>query len=368
MVASLYVDPIEKKSLFHYRPGQECLSVGGLGCNMRCLHCQNHALSFPDHRVRATYVPPDELVGICRREGLDTIAFTYNEPAIWLEYVRDTARESGPAGIAMVTNGMVSEEPLREACGFVDAMNIDVKGFTEGFYRRICGAGLDDVLRTCEIAFQNGIHTELTYLLIPGINDSREEVDAFCAWVMDSLSPDVPVHFSAFHPDHLLAGIPPTPASTVLDRRTRAMDGGCGTSTRATYGPRERRTPCAPNAEGPSSGERGSPRTCRGSTARHAPDAGRPGPRAPIRENGSPSNVTARKAAAMGTRNGTSGVTSTVSTPAASSSLRTSSAPWIAGLQLTTHPPTTIWTGASRTGSTMPIGLMYDLTEVQPLR
>lgn len=163
MVASLCVDPIEKKPLFHYRPGQECLSVGGLGCNMRCLHCQNHALSIPDHRVRATYVPPDELVGICRREGLDTIAFTYNEPAIWLEYVRDTARESGPAGIAMITNGMVSEEPLREACGFVDAMNIDVKGFTEGFYRRICGAGLDDVLRTCEIAFQNGIHTELTY-------------------------------------------------------------------------------------------------------------------------------------------------------------------------------------------------------------
>lgn len=222
-VSSLCVDPMEKKPLFHYRPGRECLSVGGLGCNMRCLHCQNHSISMPSRGAAAEHVPPEMLASLCRREELGTVAFTYNEPGIWLEYVRDTAAADPSLGIVMVTNGLLSEEPMREACGFVDAMNIDVKGFTDGFYTRVCGAHLDDVLASCETAFSGGVHVELTYLLIPGLNDSPEETDAFCRWVLDSLSADVPVHFSAFHPDFRMRDVPPTPASTVVDRRRRAM-------------------------------------------------------------------------------------------------------------------------------------------------
>lgn len=225
-VSSLCIDPIEKKPLFHYRPGTECLSAGGLGCNMRCLHCQNHTISMPSLGARTEHVPPEELAAICGREGLDTIAFTYNEPSIWLEYIRDTARADPSKGIVMVTNGLISEDPLRDACRYVDSMNIDVKGFTEGFYRRVCGAELDDVLRTCAIAFGEGVHVELTYLLIPGLNDSSEEVGRFCDWVLGSLSADVPVHFSAFHPDFRMRDVPPTPPATVLDCRRRAMGKG----------------------------------------------------------------------------------------------------------------------------------------------
>lgn len=226
-VTSMNVDPMEKKPLFHFMPGGRCLSVGGSGCNMRCRHCQNYAISsVPTGRRRTTYVPPEELVERCRREGGGVLAFTYNEPSIWFEYIRDVARAGPDLRIVLVTNGLISEAPLRELCGIVDAMNIDVKGFTEGFYERVCGARLDDVLSSVRIAFSEGVHIELTYLVIPGYNDDPDEVRRFCEWVRDELSVDVPVHFTRFHPDYLMTDVPWTPVEEVVACREIGMSVG----------------------------------------------------------------------------------------------------------------------------------------------
>lgn len=226
-VSSLCVDPMEKKPLFHYRPGGRCFSVGSVGCNMSCRHCQNYAISMlSSGKKRSTYKSPAELAAMCRHERQDVVAFTYNEPVIWFEYIRDIKRLDPDLRVVLVTNGLVNDEPLRELCSMTDAMNIDVKGFTDEFYMRICGAHLKDVLRSAETVHDEGVHLELTYLVIPSLNDSEDEIEAFCEWVRDSLSPDVPVHFTRFHPDNEMTDIQWTPVETVL--RCREIGMGCG--------------------------------------------------------------------------------------------------------------------------------------------
>lgn len=226
-VSSLCVDPMEKKPLYHYKPHSRCFSVGGVGCNMSCKHCQNYAISMlASGKKRTTFERPSEIVEMCRREGLDTMAFTYNEPSIWYEYIMDTAKAGPEMHLVLVTNGLVCEEPLRRLCKVVEAMNIDVKAFTDEFYTKVCGAHLDDVLRSVRIAFEEGVHLELTYLVIPGYNDSEDEVRAFCRWVRDELSPEVPVHFTRFHPDNEMMDVPMTPIETVLHCRHVGMDEG----------------------------------------------------------------------------------------------------------------------------------------------
>ena len=226
-VSSLCVDPMEKKPLYHYKPRSRCFSVGGIGCNMRCRHCQNYAISMlSSGKKRTTYERPDELVSLCRSERLDIIAFTYNEPMIWFEYIMDVMREDPDLHLVLVTNGLICEEPLRELCKVTDAMNIDIKGFTDDFYMEVCGAHLDDVLRSAKIVFEEGVHLELTYLVIPGYNDSEDEVRDFCRWVVENLSEDVPVHFTRFHPDNEMMDVPWTPVETVL--RCRGIGMECG--------------------------------------------------------------------------------------------------------------------------------------------
>ena len=226
-VSSLCVDPMEKKPLFHFRPGGRCFSVGSVGCNMTCRHCQNYAISMlPSGKKRTTYKSPRELAEMCRREGQDVVAFTYNEPTIWYEYIRDVKAADPGLSIILVTNALICEEPLRRLCAITDAMNIDVKGFTDEFYMRICGAHLADVLKSTEIAFSEGVHIELTYLVIPGYNDSEAEVAEFCRWVADRLSVDVPVHFTRFHPDNEMTDVQWTPVETVLRCREIAMEAG----------------------------------------------------------------------------------------------------------------------------------------------
>ena len=226
-VSSLCVDPIEKKPLFHFHPHARCFSVGGIGCNMRCRHCQNYAISMlSSGKKRTTYERPDELVDLCRREGQNIIAFTYNEPSIWYEYIMEVARLDPELEIVLVTNGLVSHEPLLKLCSVADAMNIDIKGFTDGFYVDVCGAHLADVLRSTETVFQQGVHLELTYLVIPGYNDSEDEIRRFCEWVRDSLSPTVPVHFTRFHPDNEMTDVQWTPVETVMTCRDIGL--GCG--------------------------------------------------------------------------------------------------------------------------------------------
>ncbi len=226
-VSSLCVDPVEKKPLYHYKPKSRCFSVGGVGCNMSCKHCQNYAISMlSSGKKRTTYERPDELVNLCRNEKLDIIAFTYNEPGIWFEYIMDVMRLDPDLHCILVTNGLLCERPLRELCGVSDAMNIDIKGFTDEFYMKVCGAHLDDVLRSTKIVFEEGVHLELTYLVIPGYNDSDDEVSAFCRWVRDELSADVPVHFTRFHPDNEMMDVQWTPVEAVMHCRDLGL--GCG--------------------------------------------------------------------------------------------------------------------------------------------
>ncbi len=226
-VSSLCVDPIEKKPLYHYKPRSRCFSVGSVGCNMRCRHCQNYSISMLSlGKKRTTYESPEELAALCRAEGQDTIAFTYNEPMIWYEYIRDVKAADPGLDVVLVTNGLVCEKPLRELCGIASAMNIDVKGFSDPFYMEVCGAHLDDVLRTVKTVHAEGVHLELTYLVIPGYNDTEEEVHGFCEWVRDELDPDIPVHFTRFHPDNEMTDVQWTPVETVL--RCREIGMGCG--------------------------------------------------------------------------------------------------------------------------------------------
>ncbi len=226
-VSSFSVDPIEKKPLYHYYPKSRIFSIGGIGCNMSCKHCQNYAISMsPTGRRRTTYESPEEVVEFCRKEKFDSIAFTYNEPVIWFEYIMDIVDEAPDLRYVLVSNGLICEEPLRELCKVTDAMNIDIKGFTDEFYMKVCGAHLNDVLRSAEIVHEEGVHLELTYLVIPGYNDSEKEIEEFSGWVRNRLSPDVPIHFSRFHPDFEMMNVPITPVETLLQCRETAME--CG--------------------------------------------------------------------------------------------------------------------------------------------
>jgi len=226
-VSSLCVDPVEKKPLYHFHPGERVFSVGGIGCNMSCKHCQNYSISQSSTgKKRTTYESPEELIDMFGKERVDMIAFTYNEPSIWFEYIMDVAECAPNATYILVTNGYINEEPLIELCRYVSAMNIDVKGFDDRFYTEICGGHLEDVLNTVKKAFFMGVHIELTYLLIPGHNDSDEEIKAFVKWIMDNLSADVPVHFTRFHPDNAMNNVPWTSPESLLKALDMAMDAG----------------------------------------------------------------------------------------------------------------------------------------------
>jgi pyruvate formate lyase activating enzyme len=216
--SSVHPDPIEKKPLFHFLPGSTSISFASIGCNLFCQHCQNFSLSrarFDDFDL--TSLTPDDVVRYARTTKSKSVSWTYNEPTIWHEFTTEASRAAHDAGIktVYVTNGFIQSEPLRQLKGVIDAMNIDVKAFKESFYRKICGGRLAPVVRACELAVELGIHVELTYLIIPGENDSEMEMAEFCEWVANSLKTNIPVHFSAFHPDYKMTSVPSTPASTM---------------------------------------------------------------------------------------------------------------------------------------------------------
>ncbi len=216
--SSVHPDPIEKKPLFHFLPGSTSISFASIGCNLFCQHCQNFSLSrarFDDFDL--SNLTPEDVVRYAKSTGSRSVSWTYNEPTIWHEFTTVASKAAHAAGFktVYVTNGFIQEEPLRQLKGVIDAMNIDVKAFKETFYQKICGGKLAPVLRACEIAVGLGMHVELTYLIIPGQNDSISEMGEFSRWVRDSLGASVPVHFSAFHPDYKMTSIPSTPASTM---------------------------------------------------------------------------------------------------------------------------------------------------------
>jgi len=216
--SSMAADPIEKKPLYHFYPGTNAFSLGTVGCNFKCEHCQNYTIStaIPD-QLYIREVMPEEAVSLAKQHGCRGIAWTYNEPTIWHEYSYDSMVLTKKQGLytVYVTNGYINEEPLKELSKHLDAMNIDVKAFSEEFYKKICKARLEPVLQTCELAKKLGIHIELTCLVIPGYNDALDEIKKFCSWVIERLGDDTPIHFSRFHPDNRMLDISMTPMQTL---------------------------------------------------------------------------------------------------------------------------------------------------------
>ncbi len=207
---SASMDPIEKKPLYHFHPGTQILSVGTYGCNLTCGFCQNFSLSQETQPTQD--LPPEEAAPLARQHGSIGIAYTYNEPFVWAEFVRDAGRNVREAGLknVLVTNGWVRQEPLEELLPNIDAMNIDIKAFRDEFYRDICGATLAPVLATAERAAQS-CHVEITNLIIPGKNDDPAEQDELAAWIAQHLGPRTPVHLSAYTPRYKLQAPPTTP-------------------------------------------------------------------------------------------------------------------------------------------------------------
>lgn len=218
-IAALHVDPIEKKPFFHVLPGTKSFSLATPGCNMRCLFCQNWEISqaFP-WEVPTKYMTPEEIVEGALRTDSRSIAFTYTEPIIFYEYMLDVAKLARAKKIktVVVSNGYISPEPLKELLKYVDAYKVDLKAFNDTFYADLTGGDRESVLNSLKIIRESGVWLEIVTLLIPGRNDSEDEIRALARWVRDNLGPDVPLHFSRFHPQYKLRNIPPTPPETIV--------------------------------------------------------------------------------------------------------------------------------------------------------
>ncbi len=224
------VDPIEKKPLNHFLPGTPVLSFGTEGCNLSCKFCQNWDISKSREIAKLSDEAPPEVIARAAEElGCRSVAFTYNDPTIFFEYAVDVARACHERGIrtVAVTAGYICEGPREELYRHIDAANVDLKAFTEKFYREITGAHLAPVLETLEyLKARTNVWLEITNLVIPGHNDSDEEIDAMTRWVVGHLGPDVPVHFSAFHPDWKMLDVPATPRETLVRARRIALSNG----------------------------------------------------------------------------------------------------------------------------------------------
>lgn len=229
LISSLATDPIEKKPLYHFLPGTGILSIGSHGCNMGCLHCQNYSISANRSISSLRKMNPDDLVNLALARNLPSIASTYNEPMIAFEYVRDIALIAHKYNLkmAVVDNGYITRDLAEKLGSLIDAANIDVKGFSDEFYKEVCASpSWKPVLKTCEIFFNLGVHLEITNLIIPSKNDDLTMIREMCEWILNSLSANVPLHFSAFHPDYKLRNLPSTPLKTLEAAYDVAKDVG----------------------------------------------------------------------------------------------------------------------------------------------
>jgi pyruvate formate lyase activating enzyme len=224
------VDPIEKKPLNHFLPGTPVLSFGTAGCNLTCRFCQNWDISKSrEVDTLSDQAPPEAIARAAAELGCRSVAFTYNDPVIFLEYAVDTARACREAGVktVAVTAGYICPEPRRELFAVLDAANVDLKAFSEGFYREMCSAELAPVLDTLVyLKDETDVWFEITTLLIPDENDSDEELEAMSGWVVEQLGPDVPWHFTAFHPDYRLRDKAPTSHAILARAREIAVRNG----------------------------------------------------------------------------------------------------------------------------------------------
>lgn len=222
-------DPIEKKPLFHYKPGTSVFSLATAGCNLGCRFCQNWEISqFRPEQVPSKKYVPDDIVKEAIKLRSDSIAFTYSEPIIFYEYMSDICRAAQGTGIGrvMISNGYILPTPMKKLLPLLDAVKIDFKSFSESFYKNICLAHLKPVLTTLKTIRDAGVWLELVVLVIPTLNDSHRELDAMTRWVVQQLGRDVPIHFTRFHPMYKLINLPPTPVATLESARKIAMDNG----------------------------------------------------------------------------------------------------------------------------------------------
>ena len=223
------VDPIEKKPLNHFLPGTAVLSFGTAGCNLGCRFCQNWESSKArETEILSASALPERIAEAALESGSASVAFTYNDPVIWAEYALDTAaacRERGVRTVA-VTAGYITPEARGEFFSGMDAANVDLKAFTDGFYRKLCLGERQPVLDTLIHLRETEVWVEVTTLLIPGHNDGPDEIDELSRWLLDHLGPEVPLHFTAFHPDFRMRDLPPTPRTTLRRARRQALDVG----------------------------------------------------------------------------------------------------------------------------------------------
>ena len=229
---AIAIDPVEKKPLNNFMPGTFCLSLSCTGCNLSCRWCQNSDISqVATEDADSTLLSPEDIVDICLRRSLPSIAYTYTEPFTWWEYMYDIAVLAHDKGLKniLVSAGYVEKEPLREILPYIDAANIDIKAIDDSFYRKYCGATLSPVLDNILAMKDAGVHVEITNLLVTGLNDSEECVVALCRWMSSNGLQDVPLHFSRFFPRYRLKEADPTPKATLQRARDIALSSGIKT-------------------------------------------------------------------------------------------------------------------------------------------
>jgi pyruvate formate lyase activating enzyme len=220
------VDPIEKKPFFHFLPGSTAFSIATVGCNVNCKFCQNWEISqVRPEQVEAVFLPPEQVAGQAKQHKCPVIAYTYTEPVVYYEYMRDAAAAGRLAGLknVVVTGGYIHQEALTKLCREVDAIKVDLKAFSEKYYKEVVNGELKPVLDALVTMRKQGMWTEIVYLVVPTLNDGDQEFKSLARWIKGELGQDVPLHFSRFYPDYLLKNLPPTPIST-LERAKAAAD------------------------------------------------------------------------------------------------------------------------------------------------
>lgn len=226
---AIHTDPIEKKPFYHFLPGSEAYSLATAGCPLSCQFCQNWEISQAkpeDNQV--DYISPEKITAAAQSQNVPVIAFTYNEPTVFIEYLTDIARVAKKNNLrtVLVSCGFMNEEPLSEMCGVLDAIKIDLKGYSEDFYHKVCSAELKPVLRSIKQVAKSKVHLEIVNLVVPTLNDSEKMLKNLTDWIIGEIGPDVPMHFTRFHPDYKLLNLPPTPIETIEHARDIAMSKG----------------------------------------------------------------------------------------------------------------------------------------------
>lgn len=226
---SYHIDPVEKKPIYHVLPTTAAFSIATAGCNLRCKFCQNWTISQrrPEETDNIS-MPPDEVVRLALKNNCRSIAYTYTEPIIFYEYMIDTAKIAKQNGLIniMVTAGYINEEPLRELCKYIDVANVDLKAYDKRYLREVCAEELEPLLSALKIFKQEGVHVEITNLVIPTLNDNLKTIEKMAIWIRDNMGADVPLHFSRFTPRYKLKNLYLTPVSTLEKAREKAMGVG----------------------------------------------------------------------------------------------------------------------------------------------